>query len=161
MKPIKIFDKSKKKKFIERVSYLGIERVPYLLIQTGKERIRGFSGSLSLEEISKLRVLLPVEVIGLYLAKELENKDMRLSVDALHIMKNQITKNIVNISKEQEKEWFFGKNIELTPEQQEKYASIKGFVAVESEGDFLGTGKLSDDKKVMINFLPKERRVKN
>ena len=50
---IQILDNPKKKKFIEKIEYLGIEKVPYLLIQTGKERIRAYSGSFHREEIQR------------------------------------------------------------------------------------------------------------
>jgi NOL1/NOP2/fmu family ribosome biogenesis protein len=158
-KNMRILDGAKKKKFIEKVSYLGIEKIPQLLIQTGKERIVGFSGSISREEISKLSLLLSVEGIGLDFARETFD-GVKMSLDALHVFKNQIKKNIIDIGEDQEKLWFLGKNIELNSEQQKKYADLKGFVAVRCGGDFIGTGKISQDKKFVSNFLPKERCVK-
>jgi NOL1/NOP2/fmu family ribosome biogenesis protein len=132
------------------------------LIRIGKERIRAFSGSLSTEEISKIVQLLSVEGIGLYLGKETEDAGIRLSVDALHVLKD-LEGDIIEFNEEQEGLWFKGKNVELTSEQQEKYKSFNEFVAVMSEKDkdFIGTGKISGDKKVISNFLPKERTVRN
>jgi len=165
---IQILDKTKKKKFIALVSGLGVKKFPYLLIKTGKEKVRAFSGSLSSEEISIIWRLLPIEGIGLYFGKELLDirtgqKDARLSTDALHVLKEQINENIIVLDKAQEKEWFKGKNIDLTKEQQERYKNLKNFVAVKSSdkyGDFIGTGKLSHDKQMLSCFLPKERRVR-
>lgn len=159
---ILMFDNAKKKKFIDKVSYLGIKKIPYLLIQTGKERIRAYSGNLAREEISKLCQLLSVEGIGIYLAKETEDAGMRMSMDALHLMKDQISSNIVEFNEAQIDLWFLGKNVELTPEQTEASKNIKNFVAVKSavNGDLIGTGKISQDKKVVMNFLPKERTIK-
>ena len=79
----------------------------------------------------------------------------------MHVLKKQIIKNIVELQGEQEKQWFYGKDILLNEEQQEKYKVFENYVAVLCEGDFVGTGKLSQDKKLLSNFLPKERRVKN
>ena len=163
---IQLLDKAKKKKFINEVAYLGIEKMPYLLIKTGGERIRAFSGSLSNEEIMAIWRLLPIEGIGLYFGKQridkrTGQKESRLSIDALHVLKEQINKSIIKLDETQEKNWFKGKNVELKNKQVEK---INGgeFVAVMSpdENDFIGTGKLSGDKKVLVSFLPKERRRK-
>jgi len=157
---IQILDKTKKKKFIERVSYLGVEKFNYLLISSGAEKIRAYSGSLSVDEIIRIWTEMRVESIGLYFGKEV-GQETRLTVDAMHLLKDQITKNIVELEKEQEHQWFLGKDIQLTEEQKITYKDMKGFVAVRSQGDFVGTGKLSDNKALLSNFLPKERRVKN
>ena len=65
---IQILDKAKKKKFIEGISYLGVEKIPLLLMATGTERVRAFSGSLSNEEIMAFWRLFPIEGVGLYLS---------------------------------------------------------------------------------------------
>jgi NOL1/NOP2/fmu family ribosome biogenesis protein len=157
---MQILDNAKKKKIIEQLSYLGIEKIPYLLVRIGRERIRTYSGSLAREEISKAVQLLSVEGIGLYFAKEMED-GIRLSTDALHLLKNQIKGNVVEIDDKQEELWFKGKNIELTLEQQKEYGDFAGYVAMKSGEDFIGTGKISQDKKMISNFLPKERRIRN
>lgn len=156
---LQILDKTKKKKFIEKISYLGIEKFPYLLLKIGAEKVRAFSGSLSVDEIIRISSEIRVEGIGIYFGKETRD-ETRLTMDAIHILKNQITKNIVEINEVQEKDWFLGKGIELTAEQSEKYKNLVGFVVIKSEDDLLGTGKISQDKKRISNFLPKERRVK-
>ncbi len=156
---IQILDKTKKRKILDKLGYLGRLKFPYLLIQTGKERIRAYSGNLSREEIMSFWRLFPIEGIGLYFGK-VEGEQARLTLDALHILKEQIRKNVIEISGEQEGGWFCGRDIELSEHQQEKYKHIEGFVAVKSKRDFIGTGKMSFDKKRISNFLPKERRRK-
>jgi len=162
---IQIIDKTKKKKFIEEVSYLGLDakNIPYLFIRTGQETVRAYSGSLTNEEIMKIWSLFPIEGVGLYFGKEFVdkhgNKEARLSLDALHVLKDQIKGNIIEINNEQEKNWFLGRNVELTIEQKEKYKNIHGFVAVKSEEDFLGTAKISGEG-ILMSFLPKERWVR-
>jgi NOL1/NOP2/fmu family ribosome biogenesis protein len=165
-KMFQILDNTKKKKIIEQVSYLGIEKIPHLLIRIGKERILAYSGSLSRQEISELSSLLSIECIGIYFGKELEDGSFRLSLDMLHLLKNQVNKNIIQLTKEQEEKWFKGDNIELKEEQIEECIrnNIKDFVCIissDEDKDILGTGKLSQDKKLISNFLPKERRVRN
>ena len=164
---IQLIDKTKKKKIIEELSYFGVEKIPYLLMMTGNERVRAYSGNLSNEEIMKIYSKLRVEALGLYFGKLLIDrhgkKEARLSLDALHILKNEIRKNIVKLNEEQEENWFRGKDIELTEEQQDKDLKENEFVAILSfDGkDFIGTGKLSLDKKHVSCFLPKERRRKD
>ena len=156
---IQILDKTKKKKFIEKISYLGIEKFNFLLMRSGSEKLRAYSGSLSVDEIIRIWTEMRVESIGLYFGKETED-ETRLTLDAMHILKDQITKNIIEVNSGQEEQWFFGKDIELTEEQREKYKDVQGFVAIKSDGDIIGNGKISSDKKMISNFLPKERRIR-
>ena len=92
--------------------------------------------------------------------KRTGRKESRLSIEGLHLLKNQITKNILILNKEQEEKWFKGKDIELNDEQTENLKAGQ-FVAVSDKKDLVGTGKLSQDKKILFTFLPKERRIKN
>jgi NOL1/NOP2/fmu family ribosome biogenesis protein len=162
MSSIQMLDATKKKKIVDDIAKFGIEKVPHLLIKTGKERIIAFSGSLSREEVSKLTQLLSVEGAGLYFGKETFS-GVRLSIDMLHTLKDQI-KEKIELNKEQEELWFSGKTIDLTEEQQKKYKDYSDFVVIISGDeykDIIGTGKISADKKTISNFLPKERRVKS
>lgn len=158
---IAILDKAKKKKFIEGLSDLGLLKIPELLIRSGKERIRAYSGSFSKEEIMLIWKNLPIEGVGLYVGKELIDRhgkrEIRLSIDGLHNWKGQISKNIVELDEGKEEMWFKGKNIEF-----EKSLGLNGFVAIKSKKskDFIGTGKLSEEGKSLFSYLPKERRRK-
>ena len=44
---IEILNKAKKKKIIQNLEEFGIKKIPELLVRTGRERIRAYSGSLS------------------------------------------------------------------------------------------------------------------
>lgn len=152
----KILDKRKKKSLIKKLSYLGIEKIPYLTIKTGKEKIRAYSGNFSSDELRKLFKILRIEGIGLYIGKEVGDS-LRISLDGLHVLKKQIKKNIINIQTEQENLWFLGRGISL---KKGEYSGVKGFVAVKSGEDFIGTGKISEDCSEIFSFLPKPRRRK-
>lgn len=162
----KIFDKSKKKHFINETGIFGIENIDELLIKSGKERVRAYSGHLSKEELSQITRTLPVESIGLYVGKEIFNKknnksETRLSLDGITYWSDQVSKRIVMINPEQEEKWFKGEDVEVEESQTEKIKE-KGFVILKSmeSDDFIGTGKLSNEN-IIFNFLPKERRRKN
>ena len=126
----------------------GISKLPYLLLESGKEKTRAFSGSLSKEEIIKLSKLANIEIIGLYLLKK--EQDFRLSFDATHLLKSQITKNIVEISDIEYERWIRGHDLE-------KPAPL-GTLIISYKGDFLGCGK--SNGKIIFNYVPKDRRLK-
>ena len=154
-------DKTKKRKFIDEVSELGVEKIPFLLLKTGTEKIRAFSGDFSNEEIMAIWRLFPIEGVGLYFGKQITDKktgrkESRLSLDALHVLDGEVSKKVVFLDEKQEEQWFKGKDIESDFEYSE-------FVAVKSKqsDDFIGTGKITNDKKRLLSFLPKERRRKD
>ena len=163
---IQILDKSKKKKFIAGIENFGIKKIPELLIRTGKERIRAYSGNFSTDEIWDIWRILPIEGIGLYVGKDSVNRhgvrEVRLSLDGLHTWKEQINKDIFILTKNQEKEWFEGKNVSLTENQKKEFSEEISFVAVKSSDgdDFVGTAKIGDRGETLYGFLPKERRRK-
>ncbi|MGK0209133.1 MAG: NOL1/NOP2/fmu family ribosome biogenesis protein [Patescibacteria group bacterium] len=159
--------KAKKKKIIEPIEELGLTKIPELLLKSGKEKIRAFSGDLTKEEIYDIYHALPIEGIGLYIAKEIVSprtgvREVRLSLDGAIHYKDQITHNIIVLTEEQEVEWFLGKNIELNEEQQKKYPYSNKFVVIKSadEKDIIGTGKIDSDILILHNYLAKERRRK-
>jgi len=162
---MKIFtlDKTKKKRFLEEVSYLGDFKTNLLFLQTGVEKLRAFSGSMTNEDIMAFWRMFPIEGVGMYLGKlsidKSGKKEARLSLDALHYFKDSISRNIIELDEEQAKEWFFGNPVALSEKQKEEYKDFRNFVAVRFGEDFVGTGKISQEG-IVQNFLPKERRVR-
>jgi len=153
---MEIIFNTEKREIMKKLAYYGIEELPFLLMKSGKDKIRGYSGSLSLEEIRKLQRNSRVEIIGIYLFHEYPT-EIRLSLDALHLLKDQITKNIIELTKEQKDKWFRGEDILLTKEEQEKFKSEeRGFKVIKHGDDLIGMGKLTEDR--ISNYLPKERR---
>lgn len=147
---VEFYDTKRRKKLTEQFnSNFGITELPRVIFETGKEKIRGFSGDLTIDEIYALDRLTNVEFIGLYLFK-LELGHMRLGFDGALLFKNQINKNIIEINSEQLDKWMTGHNLDLILE--------KGVYVVKHQGDVLGCG-ISDGKHI-INFVPKERRIR-
>jgi NOL1/NOP2/fmu family ribosome biogenesis protein len=150
--------KTEKKEILKQLEYYGIDKLDYLLISTGKEKIRGYSGILSTDEIIELDKQIRIEIIGLYLLHNYKD-ELRLSIDAITLLKNKITKNILRVNESQAKELFKGQDIPLTKEDKENLKNeTKGFKVLEFKGDLIGTAKLTEDR--IINYLPKERRRK-
>jgi len=153
---IEFLDKAKKKKVLEYLNYLGLNEIDGLFLKSGKERIRVYTGDFNKDDILVFYNLLPIESVGLYFAKEILDKsngqrEIRLSLDGSHLLKDQIKNNIISLDSEQEKKWFFGEDIDLNEEQIE---------LVKDSFDFIGTGKLSVCGTKVYSFLPKERRRK-
>ena len=140
------------KKTVERElkEIFGIPKLNFLLIRSGKEKIRAYSGVLSKEEIKKLSQVVNIEGIGLYAAKQ-ENNETRLTLDALHLLKNEIRTSIIELDDEQIARWMKGENIEIASDK-------KGVFILKNKGDFIGSGKASQGK--LYNFIPKERRMR-
>ena len=148
---LEFIQKTEKKRIEEKLNFqFGISKLNYLLIKSGREKIRAYSGSLSKDELKKLAQTLRIEGIGLYFAKE-EGDNLRLSIDAVNLLAKEISKNILEISEEQAKSWMRGENLDVGKE-------LGGVFAVRFKDDFLGCGKAGDGK--LYNFVPKERRVR-
>jgi NOL1/NOP2/fmu family ribosome biogenesis protein len=164
---IQVMDRAKKKKFIAGLEDLGMKKITQMLVKTGQERVRAFSGSLDKDEVYDIWRMLPIEGVGLYVGKDMVNRngvrEIRLSLDGMHVWKDQLTEKNFVLTAEQEEEWFKGNNIDLDDEQKKKFEGVKGFVAVKSSDgkDFVGNGKLGNEGATLFGFLPKERRRKS
>ena len=150
---LEILHNKDKKRILEKLKEkYGIGKLPYLLIKAGKEKIRGFSGNLSKEEIMLLSRRLNVEAIGLYLMKEEGFKgDIRFSFDAPSIL--NIKKGIIEINDKQKEEWLKGQDLFIDDK------TMGGSIVLKYKNNFLGAGKAGEGR--ITNFVPKERRIKN
>lgn len=142
---------SEKKEILSKLDEeLGIKRLNYLLIESSNEKIRGFSGTLSREEIIKLSELTNIEGIGAYLIKIEENRLWRLSHDATQLLKNDIKKNIISVNDEEAEKWLKGENIRVE--------NMEGIVVVQNRGINIGCGIAKSN--IILNHVPKERRLR-
>ncbi len=83
-----------KREILEKLKIYGITSIPYFLLKSGQEKIRAFSGDINREQISIIQNSVYVETIGIYFAK-IDGNEIRLSLDALHLLKNQLKNNII------------------------------------------------------------------
>jgi NOL1/NOP2/fmu family ribosome biogenesis protein len=74
-----------------------------------------------------------------------------LSIEGSQFLKNQITKNIFNLDSKQAEQWMLGQELPIVTDK-------KGFFIMKFNDDFLGTGKVSENR--ITNFVPKNRRLK-
>ena len=153
MNPIKILNKKEKQEIENKLNkQFGIKEISEKIIMKGKEKLFLFSGSFTNEEIKKLEELVVIEKIGVYFAKiDERTEDIRLSIEGSQILKNQIKKNVFEISEELVEQWMKGQELNIK-------TGKKGFIVIKYKNDFLGTGKASEEK--ISNFIPKIRRLK-
>jgi len=146
---MKILKSSEKKKIMKKLDeQFGIKNFPYLLLKFGKEKLRIYSGNLSREELMKFDKEFRVETVGMYFAIE-SNEEIRLSFDAVSLLRDEIKKNIIDINDKQAKEWMIGRDLDI------KYNST--FVVLRNNEMLIGCGKSNGER--IINYIPKERRV--
>jgi NOL1/NOP2/fmu family ribosome biogenesis protein len=130
----------------------GIKEIPGEVIMMGKEKLFLFSGSFDKKQIKKMNYFTNIERIGIYFAKiDERTHDIRLSIEGVYILKDQIKKNIFNVPTQLVEEWMKGHELNIK-------TGKKGFIVMKHENDFLGSGKASEEK--IGNFIPKNRRLK-
>lgn len=133
----------------------GIKKLNGLIVRRGKERLFLFTGNFSEEEIKILEESVIIERVGIYFAKIVEDngiEKIRLSIEGSQMLANQITKNLFELDEKQTESWMKGQQLDIS-------AIDKGFLIMKNKGDFMGTGKASENK--IGNFIPKNRRLKS
>ena len=148
---MKFIKSGEKKRLLKELKEIfGIEKLDsWILVETGKKKIRGFSGNMTREEIKELSEISNLEILGTYLVRK-ETTVLRLGFDATQILKDKITKGIFELSDSQLESWMNGNNINENVE--------KGIYVLRHADDFVGCG-ISNGEKI-INFVPKERRIR-
>jgi len=124
----------------------------YALLQSGKDKLRIFTGDINEHELQVLNSLVRIDAIGLYFAF-LKDKELRLSLDSSILFARNASKNILELNKEQAISWMSGRN--LHNEQFEQLPNSK-IILLKYNRDILGVAKVSDS---IWNFVPKERRT--
>ncbi len=149
--PLKILNQKEKKEIEEKLSeQFGIKNIPGIIAMRGKERLFLFSGSLNEKDIKSLEEIVVIERIGVYFARLIQDS-VKLSIEGTQILKDQIEKNIFELSKSQAEEWMKGQDLQIK-------TGKRGFFVIKYKDDFLGCGKASQEK--IGNFIPKSRRLR-
>ena len=149
---LKILNKNQKQEIVNKLKkQFGISEFKGILIKSGAEKLFLFQGDFTPRQIYYLERMIPVERIGIYFGK-IQNEKIRLSIEGVHVLKEQITKNIFELNKEQAEQWMMGQELQIKTGKKE-------FLIMKYENDFLGCGKASELK--IGNYIPKSRRLKN
>lgn len=124
----------------------GAELKPnYAFLQNAKNRVFMVNKDISKINMEKLRI----NSIGMYFC-EVDKIGTRLSIEGSQIVGPKAAKNIAEIDEEQAKKWLKGEDLEIK-------GNYSGFVILEYNGGFLGTGRFKEGK--ILNYVGKERRI--
>ena len=132
----------------------GIKNVEGRFIMIGKERIFLYNGGLSKEMMEKISKITNLERAGVYFGKMMPSgngEKIRLSIEGTQILKEEIRKNVFELSEEMVEEWMMGRELNIKTGKRD-------FLIIKHGDDFLCTGKVSEEK--IGNFIPKNRRLK-
>lgn len=146
----KFLNSKERKKVFEELSELyGIEEKNVLMMEAGKKKIRVFTGGLTKEEIIKLNEFVRIEITGIYFASK-KDEEIRLNFDVVSLLRNEITKNVIEIGKDNYEKWIRGSDIEMK--------TRRGTVVLKYGNDLIGVGKSNGER--VFNYVPKERKLK-
>ena len=110
---IKILTAQETNKIREQLKeQFGISNIPGKIIRLGEEKIFLFTGAADENEIEKIEQSAPVEKIGVYFAKII-NDEIKLTIEGTQILKEQISKNIFEINDELAEEWMMGRELNI------------------------------------------------
>ncbi|MEK6872227.1 MAG: hypothetical protein AABX16_04960 [Nanoarchaeota archaeon] len=142
---------SEKKKVVAQLNnQFGVNEIQQMICKFGEERYRVFSGNLSREQLLELDKTVRIESTGLYFARQ-NGENIRLTIDGVHFLKEKIQKNFFEISRQDMEKWLRGEDLEI--------AAPRAFLILTHDNYSLGCGKSSG--KIILNSVPKERRIKN
>jgi len=97
-------------------------------------------------DLDKLRI----NSFGLYFG-ELRDDGLRLSIEGSQLIGPEAKKNVLELDEKQAREWLKGYDSSLKLKE-------KGFVIIKHKNDFLGCGKIVQNK--VLNYVPKTRRLR-
>jgi len=146
MQNLKILNKKEIKRILSMLEkQWGFkEELNYAFLQSEKHKIYLANKEIFNLDLSKLKI----NSFGLYFADV--RTGIRLSIEGSQIVGKKATKNIVELNDKEAKDWMSGLDIEKQTDSNE-------FVIIKHGDDFMGTGKATEDGKI-LNYVPKARR---
>src|SRR3989344_2674618 len=142
----KLINKEKKLLLKQLESQFGFnKKLDYNFFINEKKRIFIFNKNLEIN-FSKIRI----NSLGLYFANI--ESELRLSIEGSQIIGPYSKKNVLELNEKDLESWIYGNDIETSK-------VFQGFVIIQNNKDFYGTGKYKNG--IILNHVPKERRLKN
>lgn len=118
----------------------------YAFLQDKEYKIFIINKEFAELDLTRLRI----NNMGLYFGQKMID-GIRLSIEGSQIIGPKAKKNVLELTEKQTKQWLKGEDIEVDTE-------LDGYVILKSDKDFLGTGKVKQNK--ILNYIPKSRRLK-
>ena len=146
-KPLNSKEKENVLKLIKKQFSIEELHLDYIFFSNEDHKIFIISKDVSKINLSNLRI----NNIGLYFGK-IEDDGFRLSIEGSQIIGNLALNNIIEIDDVDTKKWFLGEDIPT------KVDNVRGYVILRNKNDFLGCGKIKNNK--IINYIDKGRRIR-
>lgn len=87
--------------------------------------------------------------IGSYFG-QVRGNELRLSIEGSQLIGSYAKKNVIELNDKEKEGWMKGIDISYSEE-------LSGFVLLKHRNDFLGCGKIVNNK--LLNYIPKTRRL--
>jgi len=148
MENLKFLNKKESGRILNKIKeQFGIKKLDfdYGILQNKQGRIFLISKDINKVDLSRLRI----NELGLYVARL--DKGLRLTIEGSQLFGKNATKNVYEVNGEEANSWLQGNEIDCSKE-------FNGFVIVKYKDNYLGSGKCKNNK--ILNFIPKERRIK-
>ncbi len=141
-------DKKEIRKQLE--SQFGISKLPDKVFFSINKKERVYI--INREAFDVDQIALRVNSFGLYFGTYMKD-GFRLNIEGSQLVGPQATKNVLKLSVEERNFWLKGFDLEKElPETESEYVLLK------HEGDFLGSGKIKNNK--ILNYVSKSRTLK-
>ncbi len=147
MQNLRVLKRKDKKTFLELLKkQFGFDKkLDYIFLINNKNKIFIINKEIVNIDLNRIRI----NSIGLYIA-EFRNNEVRLSIEGSQLIGPKAKKNIIELDEKQSKEWLKGNDIETT-------TKAEGFLILKHKDDYLGSGKVKENR--ILNFVPKTRRL--
>jgi len=148
MQKLKILNNREKKEILLLLlQHYGFkEGIEHAMLMNEKNKLYLVNQDFGQIDYENLRI----NSVGLYFG-ELKHGELRLSIEGSQIIGKHATHHILELSSENTFLWLRGAEVPTD--------SGEGFVLLKHENDFLGCGKVKEGR--VLNFVPKERRIKS
>ena len=120
-------------------------KIDYVFLQNEKGKLFIANKDVFDIDFNKIKI----NNLGLYFG-QVRHNEIRLSIEGSQLIGKDCDKNILELNNNQKEQWMKGIDI--------NYEGEHGFVLIKFGNDFLGCGKIVNNK--ILNFIPKERRLR-
>lgn len=147
MQNLRVVERKDRKRFLEILKkQFGFEdKLDYVFLINNKNKVFIVNKDLTNIDLNKIRI----NSIGLYIA-EFRNDEVRLSIEGSQIIGVKSEKNVVELNEKEARLWLKGNDLD-------KEVKAEGFVILKCGNDYLGCGKVKENR--ILNFVPKTRRL--
>ena len=148
MQNLKILNKKEIKNILESIkNQWGCDfELDYAFLMNQKNRIFIANKEIFDIDLKKIRI----NSLGLYFGEQVNEKEFRLSIEGSQLIGPEATKNVVELSDSEARVWLKGEDLE-------NETAKEGFVILRNGDDYLGSGKVKENK--ILNYVPKTRRL--